>query len=80
MGLWAREQQQRQWRAEFKDVPTPELRRKVDASLYPPDKQRGLERLLRRREQPHWVVIIIGIISTVIAVIGGAITILNAIW
>jgi hypothetical protein len=82
MGLWGRGQQQRQWRAEFKDVPTPELRRKVDGSLYPPDKQQFLEGLLRQREQqpPYTVAFIIGIIGGVIAIIAGAIAIVEAIW
>ena len=80
MGLWGRGQQQRQWRAEFKDVPTPELRCKVDGSLYPPDKQQFLERLLHRREHPYTVMTIITTIGGVIGIIVGAIAIFNAFW
>jgi hypothetical protein len=80
MGIWGRGQQQRQWRAEFKDVSTPELRSKVASRLYDPDKQRVIEGLLRRREHPYTVVIIIGIIGGIIGIIGGAIGIIKAIW
>jgi len=80
MGLWGRGQQQRQWRAEFKDVSTPELHRKVGSGNYAPDKQQFLEGLLRRREHPYTVVIIIGIIVGGITIIGGVIGIIKAIW
>ncbi len=79
MAHWGRGQHLRQWRAEFKDVPTPELCRKVESANYAPDKQQFLEGLLRRREHPFTVVIVIGIIGTVIAIIGGLIGIISAI-
>jgi hypothetical protein len=80
MGIWGRGQQNRQWRAEFKDVPTPELRRKVDGSLYPPDKQQFLEGLLHRREHPYTVMTIITTIGGVTGIIVGAIAIIKAFW
>jgi hypothetical protein len=80
MGLWGRGQQPRQWRAEFKDVSTPELRRKVGSANYPPAKQQFLEGLLWRREHPYTVVIIIGIIATVITIIATVITIIKPFW
>ena len=51
MGFWDRKRQEREWGVEFKNVPTPELRRKMEGALYPsPDKQRFVEGLVRRRE------------------------------
>jgi hypothetical protein len=67
-------------RVEFKDVPTPELRRKVEGSLYPPDKQQFLERLLWRREHPYTVMTIITTIGGVTGIIVGAIAIIKAFW
>ena len=80
MGLWGRGQQQRQWRAEFKDVSTPELHRKVGSGNYAPDKQQFLEGLLRRREHPYMVMTIITTIGGVIGIIVGAIAIFKAFW
>jgi hypothetical protein len=83
---WGRGQQHRLWRAEFKDVSTPELRSKVASRIYDPDKQRVIERLLRRRE--HYMVMtiittiggVIGIIVGAIGIIVGAIAIFKAFW
>ena len=77
---WGRGQQHRLWRAEFKDVSTPELRRKVASRIYDPDKQRVIERLLRRREHPYMVMTIITTIGGVIGIIVGAIAIFKAFW
>lgn len=59
MALWDRWQQQRQWRAEFRDVSTPELRRMVGNGIYAPNMQQFLERLLRRREQPYTMLVLL---------------------
>ena len=77
---WGRGQQHRLWRAEFKDVSTPELRSKVASRIYDPDKQRVIERLLRRREHPYMVMTIITTIGGVIGIIVGAIAIFKAFW
>jgi len=64
----------------FKDVSTPELRSKVASRIYDPDKQRVIERLLRRREHPYMVMTIITTIGGVIGIIVGAIAIFKAFW
>jgi hypothetical protein len=81
MGFWDRKRQEREWGVEFKNVPTPELRRKMEGALYPsPDKQRFVEGLLRRRENPYTAKTIIPIVVGIISAIGVVIGIISAIW